>query len=124
MPSLLDDIQQIQTQSLQEIDQAQTLEALESVRLKFLGRKEGQLTKILQALPTLSPEEKKEVGRQANEIKRALEGALDRKKQSLEEAQLSRSLSQEAQDLTLPGAPLSRGGAHPLTQVMEEIVAV
>ncbi len=124
MAQLLDELQRIQDDSLREAAQAATAEAVEAVHVKFLGRKDGLLSKILQGLPSLPPDQKKELGRRANEAKRALETALEDKKRALDEAGLSKSLAQSAEDLTLPGTPVLRGGLHPLTRVMEEITAV
>ncbi|MBI4397224.1 MAG: phenylalanine--tRNA ligase subunit alpha [Elusimicrobia bacterium] len=124
MSSLTDDLQTIQSQSLQEVERIISLEELETLRLKFLGRKDGLLTKVLQALPTLSPAERKDVGRQANEVKKALETALENRRQAIEDAQIAQSLAKESIDLTLPGTPVLRGKLHPLTQVLEEIVSV
>jgi phenylalanyl-tRNA synthetase alpha chain len=124
MPSLLEEINQYQTEGLQEVSQVKSLDELESVRHKWLGRKDGRLKKFENLLPTLSREEKGTVGRQYNMTKVALEGALEQKKRSLEDDQILRSISQGGLDLTLPGFPHVRGGLHPLTQVQEEIVGV
>jgi phenylalanyl-tRNA synthetase alpha chain len=124
MTKLLDELQRIQDESLREASDVATPEALEAVHLKYLGRKEGLLTKVMQGLPSLPPEEKKELGRRANEAKRALESALSAKKTGLEDAALALRLAESAEDLTLPGTPFLRGGLHPLTRVQEEIVAV
>jgi phenylalanyl-tRNA synthetase alpha chain len=90
-----------------------------------MGRKDGQLSLILRALPGLSVDEKKEVGKQANEFKEQLETALTDKKRSLEDQQLQQTLSAGAGlDITMPSSPVVRGGLHPLTQVMEDIIDV
>lgn len=124
MTQLLDELQKIQDASLAEAAKADSLEAVEAVHVKFLGRKEGLLTKVLQSLPSLPPEEKKLLGRRANEAKQSLESVLNGKKSALEESRLAQTLAKSAEDLTLPGTPLLRGSLHPLTRVQEEIVAV
>lgn len=121
MPSLIEELNNLQAQSRQEVEEASSLEGLESLRLKFLGRKDGLLNRILQALPTLGIEEKKDLGRRANDLKRGLEELLESKRRSLEEARLSQSLSRSSADLSLPAPALPRGRPHPLTQVMDEI---
>jgi phenylalanyl-tRNA synthetase alpha chain len=120
----VNDLNKIREESLDEAARAASAEAVEAVRLKYLGRKDGLLTKLLQTLPSLPPEKRKDVGRLANEAKRALEEALESKTKFLEGEKLARSLSQRAEDLTLPGTPLARGGLHPLTKVQDEIVGV
>jgi phenylalanyl-tRNA synthetase alpha chain len=121
MPSLLDDLERFRSESREDLHRADSLAALESIHLKFLGRKDGLLTVLLRALPSLPPEEKKTLGRQANEFKLDLQEALAGKKRSLEESALAQSLRRDAADLTLPGVPFQRGKPHPLTQVLEEI---
>jgi phenylalanyl-tRNA synthetase alpha chain len=118
----LDDVQKLQETALHETAQSSTTEALEAVHLKFLGRQAGLFTKVMQELPKLPPDQKKEVGRRANEAKRALEAALEEKRRALEDVRLAKSLAEDREDLTLPGMPVSRGTLHPITQVMEEIV--
>ncbi|HRY30218.1 MAG TPA: phenylalanine--tRNA ligase subunit alpha [Elusimicrobiota bacterium] len=123
MSSLLNQLHSLRAQAQQDIAQADSLEGLETLRVRYLGRKDGQLTKILQALPSLSPEEKKVLGREANEAKISLETALNEKKGAIEEKTLNAVLSAAAgQDLTLPESPLSVGRRHPLAQVMDDIV--
>ncbi len=124
MSESFEQLNKYQVDSLHETSEAATPEALDAVHLKYLGRKEGLLTQLLQTLPSLPPDQRKELGRKANEAKRALESALAEKKQSLESARLTKTLSETAEDLTLPGTPLVRGGLHPLTKVEEDIVAV
>jgi phenylalanyl-tRNA synthetase alpha chain len=123
MNHLADELDAIHHAARTAVSGAADLAALDEVRLAFLGRTNGRLTKILQSLPSLSPEDKKIVGRRGNEVKRALEDALAARKRALEDAALETSL-QTSLDLTLPGAPLRRGNRHPVNQVMEEIVAV
>lgn len=124
MTQLLDELQKIHDAGLAEAAKADSLEAVEAVHVKFLGRKDGLLTKVLQSLPSLAPEEKKALGRRANEAKQALESALGAKKSALEESDMARTLAKTAEDLTLPGTSLLRGALHPLTRVQEEIVSV
>jgi phenylalanyl-tRNA synthetase alpha chain len=114
----------IREESLEEAARAASSEAVDAVRLKYLGRKDGLLTKLLQTLPSLPPDKRKDLGRLANEAKRSLEEALEIKTKALEGDKLARSLSQGGDDLTLPATPLMRGGLHPLTKVQDEIVAV
>jgi phenylalanyl-tRNA synthetase alpha chain len=124
MAQLIDELQLLQNMSLREAAQADTLEAVDAIHVKFLGRQSGLLTKVLQGLPTLAPEQRKDIGRRANEAKRSLETALEEKRKLLEESRLAASLAKGAEDLTLPGTPLPAGGLHPLTKVQDEIVSV
>ncbi len=124
MSSLLDEIQRLESASEDELRAADSSEAIDSLQIKFLGRKEGLLTNILRGLAALSPEEKKLVGQRANEFKNHLQGSIDKKKQELEDAHLNKSFQDTSLDLTLPGTPVLRGKLHPLTQTMDDIVSV
>jgi phenylalanyl-tRNA synthetase alpha chain len=111
-------IQKIQSGALARIEAAKDLDALEAVRVEVLGRK-GSLAHI--NVGKLSPEERAAAGKALNAAKRALESALDARKQAFAGEALNARLSAEWVDLTLP-APGSRpGGLHPVTQVRHEI---
>lgn len=121
----MENIEKIQSDSQEEIDRIDSLESLDKWRVKYLGRKEGLLTRVLQSLPRLAPDERKKTGKRANELKTTLEELLDQKRKSLQDAQLNQKLTESSRtDLTLPGTPLPRGGRHPLTQTLDEIVGI
>ena len=111
-------IQQIQSGALARIEAAKDLDALEAVRVEVLGRK-GSLAQI--NVGKLSPEERGAAGKALNAAKRALESALEARKEAFAGAALNARLAAEWVDLTLP-APGSRPGSlHPVTQVRHEI---
>jgi phenylalanyl-tRNA synthetase alpha chain len=104
--------------ALREIAQAPSPEELESLRVKYLGRK-GALTQVLRSLKELPPETRRPVGQEANRVKAALETALDLRIAALKEAQ--RRGAGPAIDVTLPGRRPPLGRLHPLNQVMAEV---
>jgi phenylalanyl-tRNA synthetase alpha chain len=120
---MLKQLEELRREALSELNQVSELEELESWRVHHLGKK-SKLTQILRSLATLPLEERKKVGAQANEIKRALESGLVEKKKFLEEIHLATSLEREGLDVTLPGRPVPIGRLHPTTQVLEEICDV
>ena len=124
MSALLEQLDALTSESLAEANALADAEALDAYRLKYLGRKDGLLTKILTALPGLTGDEKREVGKRANVLKGAIESSIARRRQALDDARINAQLSQSKVDLTLPGTPILRGGLHPLTRVMEEITDV
>ena len=114
---MLNQLETMRSEGLQEIAAAATLAQLQEVRQKLMGKK-GQLTEILKELGKLSPDERKNVGRVANEIKTVVAGALDARQEAiLEEAS---SFSGEI-DLTRPGVPVASGGLHPITQMAYDL---
>ena len=90
---------------------------LAELRTSYLGRKSGRLTQILRSLGEVPPEERRELGRRANELKRALEEAI-----TARESELARA-ERRAGDLdrTMPGRPIWRGVLHPVQAVVDEI---
>src|SRR5438094_863835 len=83
---------------------ASSVEALEELRVRYLGRK-AELTQILRGIGELAPEERGPVGQAANTARQALEALLERRRSELEADQLERGLAAEAIDVTLPGSP-------------------
>lgn len=97
---------------------------VEAVRLSYLGRKDGRLSSILHALPSLSAEERRDIGRRANALKSLIDTSLTQRRQSFVREALDRQLATSSLDLTLPAFPVARGGRHPLTLVEADIVRV
>lgn len=92
--------------------------ALESIRVQFLGRREGALTSILRGLGELAPADRPTAGAEANRIKAALEDLLEQRRKEIASTS---SESARRRDLTLPGRSQWTGAAHPVTTVIEEI---
>ncbi len=121
--TIADELRAIESEALAAVEAASTLEEIEGVRIGFLGKK-GSLTAVLRGLGGLSAEERPEAGRVSNEVRRALETALEEKRSGLErEARASRIVA-EAVDVTLPGRGRPIGHQHVLHQVVDEIVEV
>ena len=102
---------------------ADTLAALEEVRVSALGKK-GAVSERMKTLGRMSPEERKEMGPALNGLKSRIAEAIEAKKAALEEAALDARLASEKVDVTLPVAPARMGRIHPVTQVMEEMTAI
>ncbi len=116
------DIEQIGADALNELKKASTLEELEEVRIKYLGRK-GLLTNFLKNLANLPLEERKHAGQIANQIKQDFNTHLEKKKSELiQQQELGETKTQY--DLTLPGRRVWVGNLHPLTKVLNEIVDI
>lgn len=100
---------------------ADSLEALELLDNKYLGRKTGLLNNILKTLKDLDVEEKKVLGPLANELRDYMEKALATKKDELKEIVWKEQISKEKIDLTLPLVKDEKGTYHPNTIVQREI---
>lgn len=109
--------------ALKQIEAAQSLEALQSLKVQYLG-KNGLLTQQMKTLGSLSPEERKERGRQLNEAKSRLEGALEAREAALREKALQEQLEKEALDVSLPGYAFPSGGLHLISQIQQELLDI
>ncbi|MEW8584329.1 MAG: phenylalanine--tRNA ligase subunit alpha [Candidatus Thiodiazotropha sp.] len=99
---------------------AQSLSQLDEVRVGYLG-KNGELTAQLKQLGKLPPEQRPLAGQAINKAKQSLQQALEARKSDLESQALSQRLAAEKIDVTLPGRGLQRGGLHPVTRTLERI---
>jgi phenylalanyl-tRNA synthetase alpha chain len=119
----MDDLDSRANQALADIENAASLDALETLRVGLLG-KSGIVTAALKSLGTLAPDERKARGAEVNRLKDRLAEALSMRKQALEQAELDRRLASEKLDITLPGRDGARGGIHPITRALERIAAI
>ncbi len=117
---MIERLQELGKEALQEIKDADTVKALDNIRVKYLGKK-GPITEVLRGMGKLSAEERPKVGQKANEIREEIQSSLEAKTTELEEIALEEKLKEESIDVTLPGKEIKRGARHPLTAVVEEI---
>ncbi len=115
------DIIVLKNQAVAEAAQAATLNDLETVRIKYMGRK-GLLQDIMEQLKGVAPEDRPVFGKSVNELKQALTQEVEAAKSRLQQA--ARSANQQNVDVTLPGAWRPLGTKHPVTQVIEEAIAI
>ena len=113
-------MRRIYTEGFQAITAADDLSALEAARVRFLGRK-SQLVLLLRAIPELPVEERPEVGRAGNLIRRELEAAVEARRMELQNRELVAGLEGEQIDITLPGWDFALGHLHLVTQTQREI---
>ena len=119
----MQDLSQIIAQAQSAFAEATTPAALEDAKAKFLG-KTGSITVLMKGLSKLTHEEKREMGQALGSAKRAIEQALEARREELANEKLAARLAAEALDVTLPGRKYPQGGVHPviMTQMrIEEI---
>ena len=114
------ELQRIKEVALTAIKAATNQQALQDVRVKYLGKK-GEVTALLKGLGKLSPEERPKMGAFVNAVRETLEAELDKIKSSMETAAMNARLEEEKIDITLPGRAPKTGHIHPLTTVNEMI---
>ncbi|MCB0072852.1 MAG: phenylalanine--tRNA ligase subunit alpha [Caldilineaceae bacterium] len=113
----------LQATALEALQQTTTSEASEAWYRDYLGRN-GQLTGVLRKLGGLPKDERPAVGQRANEVKQALESALENRQTALAHSEMEAALSAEGVDVTLPGRPVTLGKLHPTTVTMREITDI
>ncbi|MFO8036516.1 MAG: phenylalanine--tRNA ligase subunit alpha [Anaerolineales bacterium] len=118
-----EELQHIKEEALQALGEVEDQASLEAWQVSYLGRN-SPLMNVFKNVGDLPEEERPLVGRQANEVKVALEKALEEKEEALHQAQIQRSLREEHIDVTLPGRPKIAGNLHPTTQTMREVYRV
>lgn len=115
-------LKQLKDEALSAIAQIKNSATWEEIEIKFLGRKNGELTNLLKGLKDLDAEARKTVGQLANEVKQVIEGALNQKKQEIFASELQGSLLQEKLDITQPVLPPKESGHfHPNTLIQKDL---
>ncbi len=113
-------LEAIMARAKEQLAAVENQNALEEMRLRFLGKK-GELTAILKGMGGLSPEERPVIGQLANEVRTYIESAIETRKTELAAKALEEKLKAEKLDVTMPAKKIHMGGAHPLSNVIEEI---
>ncbi|MCB1882984.1 MAG: phenylalanine--tRNA ligase subunit alpha [Geminicoccaceae bacterium] len=103
--------------------EAPDLRALDEARVALLGRK-GRVTDLAKGLGRLSPEDRPAAGQAINRLKAEAEALLQARRDHLAAAEMDARLQAERVDVTLPARRRSAGAIHPVSQVMDEIVAI
>lgn len=106
-----------------EIEQADSIDALEAIRVRLLG-KAGLITEQLKRLGALDPDARKAAGAEVNRIKQALTDAIGARRALLEKAALDARLASERIDVSLPGRGSRAGSLHPVARAAERIAGI
>ena len=118
---MIERIEELKNAGEAEVAAADTTDALEQARVRWLGRR-AELPNLLRGVAQLPPEQRGPVGRAANEARKALEALIEARNAELAAVELEAQLAADRVDVTLPGAPLPpAGGLHLLTQTRREI---
>lgn len=110
----------IKSEALAAIADSETTAALDSVRVKYLGKK-GELTAVLKQMGKLSAEERPVIGQIANEVRETLTQAIAAQNTRLEEKALEERLAAETLDVSIPGKKTPLGHKHPITTIIDEM---
>jgi phenylalanyl-tRNA synthetase alpha chain len=118
---MIERIEELRAQAQAEIATAASSEAVEELRVRYLGRK-AELPRMLRGVATLEPEQRGAIGRAANEARRALEQSIEARATQLDASELDEHLRKDTLDVTLPGTPPEPvGRLHVLTATTREL---
>jgi len=117
------DVDSLLKEAQQKLAETDNLQALDDVRVAYLGKK-GSLTELLKQLGTLTAEERPMAGQAINAAKKTLQADIESHKQVLQSAKLDKQLQEESIDITLPGRGQTSGGAHPVRRTLKRIEAL
>ena len=117
------DLEKIKNEALEAINKCDDDKLLEELRIEYLSKK-GKIQALMQEMKNLSAEEKPKFGQLVNDLKNAVTGALEEKKEKLASALLDAKLKTEKVDITLDAYTPRVGTLHPLTLITNELMDV
>ena len=121
--SLEAELQALQAAGEAAINQADGLDALEQLRVAYLGKK-GKVSKVLGGMGKLPPEDRPRIGSLANQVKDAIQTRLEDRKTTLQSAQIQAQLAAETLDVTMPGVFRPQGRIHPINSIIDQITEI
>ena len=113
-------LEAIRERAFKMLDAAGNLDALNEVRVEFLGKK-GELTGVLKSMKDVAPEDRPKVGQWVNDTRTAIEEKLEGIKSALEAKALEAKLANEVIDVTLPAKKNEKGHRHPNSIALDEV---
>ena len=115
-----DQILKIKENAEKDVSNAKSLQELNDVRVKYLGKK-GELTAVLRGMGSLAPEERPVIGGFVNEARDIIENKIVLKEKELKEKALNEKLQKEKIDITMPSKKTEIGSIHPITGVIDNV---
>jgi len=120
---VLDELEKLQNEVVISISQASTEKEISEIRVKVLGKR-GSLTQLLKRLGTLPEENRREIGKKANQVKESTEARIEEALSRICKRERREALEKEKIDVTLPGRRIPVGRRHPLTQTLHVIIDI
>ncbi|MEW8973976.1 MAG: phenylalanine--tRNA ligase subunit alpha [Tissierellaceae bacterium] len=113
-------LKEIRNLALKSIEDVTNLAELDSLRVKYLGKK-GELTAVLRDMGKLSPEERPVIGQIANEVRSEIEESISKAKAVLKAEEKKIKLEKEKIDITISANKERIGHRHPLLATIDEL---
>jgi phenylalanyl-tRNA synthetase alpha chain len=119
----MEDLEALRSQLMAAVAGAGDAQALEGVRVAALGRK-GRVTALMKGLGAIEADQRKSMGARLNQLKDAVAAAIEARREDLAQADLHARLADERIDITLPARPQAEGCVHPISQTIDEVIAI
>ncbi|AEB75638.1 phenylalanine--tRNA ligase subunit alpha [Clostridium botulinum] len=116
-------LQHIKNTALEELNKISSKADLESIRVKYLGKK-GELTQILRGMGALSAEERPIIGKLANEVRGSIEGLIEKATSNIKNKEKETKLKNEVIDISMPGRKQIVGSKNPLQLTLDGIMNI
>lgn len=116
-------LEEITSNALTAIEEAVSVESLNDVKVKFLGKK-GELSKILKGMKNVAPEDRPKVGQMVNEARAKIEDAMAKEVTAIQRKIREEKMKSETVDVTLPGKKDAVGHRHPNQIALEDLERV
>lgn len=116
-------LEAIRLEAQQALAAADSLEQLEQLRVKYLGKK-GPIPQVLGSMGKLDASDRPRIGARANEVKDAIQSDLEQRRTTLQTAQLQAQLESETLDVTMPGVYRPQGQIHPLNGMADRVIDI
>ena len=117
------DLEILRSELTAAVKEASRLDELEQIRVSALGKK-GSITELMKGLGRIDADARKETGQALNALKNEIAETIEARKRSLSDSELDARLAGEKVDITLPVRPESDGRVHPISQTLDEVIAI
>jgi phenylalanyl-tRNA synthetase alpha chain len=121
MSDFLDQLDSLLADAIKTFSAAADADALEAARVEFVGAKSGRFKAVQKQLGGVAKEDKPAAGKRLNEVKNALQQALDDAQARLATGSAGLTKADRQFDPSLPGRRIRLGKLHPITQTIEEL---
>lgn len=115
-----DVMEQVLSEALAAIEAAESLDVLNEVRIRFLGKK-GSIQALMAEMKNLPKEEKPAFGQKVNVLKNEVSAKLEERQKAVAALAQKVQMAKDAIDITLPGRKLEAGTIHPLIMIQQEL---
>ncbi|MBT3307368.1 MAG: phenylalanine--tRNA ligase subunit alpha [Alphaproteobacteria bacterium] len=119
----MSELDTLRSELMAAVDAAAGLDDLEQIRVSALGKK-GRITELMKGLGAMDPDARKQAGQALNALKGEVADAIEAKKQGSANSEMDAKLAAETVDVSLPVRPARDGLIHPISQTIDEVVAI